>query len=240
MTPRLLYVFDPLCAWSYAAAPLLRAIRTRFEDSLQLEFQPGVLFRPAVRLAPDSCARILKDDRRIAELTGMPFGAAYRARLQQSPGPLMDSAPPAAAVLATVEIAPQHALAMLEAIQYAHYVAGQDIGDERTLRQCALALGLVEIDFALALRRALDTLPARAAKARAILQAAGDHGFPTFILKIGGRLIRVDHADAYARPALLTERLDSLLHTYARVRLTAPIEAGRRVLASAAHADAHP
>lgn len=215
MNSRLLYVFDPLCGWCYAAAPLLRAIAQQFGDSLPIEFHPGLLFFPPRPLAPQYRSHILEADLRIEALSGQPFGEAYQARLRQNNVVILDSSPPAAAVLAVAELVPAQTLAMLEAIQHAHYVAGRNVGDPALLRSEALTLGVSSAPFEAAYQRALAALPGRAAKARAILEASGAQGYPTFLLEVGGRRIRLDHANCYGQPAALAAHVDTLLQTYA-------------------------
>ena len=70
-------IFDPLCGWCYAAAPLVEAARE--VPGLRVELHGGGMMTGANRRAitPQWRDYVLPHDRRIAELTGQPFGEAY-------------------------------------------------------------------------------------------------------------------------------------------------------------------
>lgn len=197
------YIFDPLCGWCYAAAPLVRAVQDQLGKHLTLQFHPGILFDSPKTLEQDWRSHILEADARIGQLAGVLFGDAYRARLL-SPAPIVLHSPlPAAAVMAAPEA---QRLDMLEAIQHAHYVAGQDVCQEAKLDALAQ-----EIGFALAFTQAQASLPQHVDTARKLLHAAGGRGFPTFVLEHEGRRRRIDHAPYYGHPESFVQHLASLL-----------------------------
>lgn len=215
MKSRLLYVFDPLCGWCYAAGPLLREAHRRLGEQMTIEFHPGLLFSPAHVIDGPLRAHIASSDQRIASLTQVRFGEAYLDRLQQAPDLSFDSVPPSLALLATAECAPERTLDMLERLQHAHYIDGRDLSDEQVLSELAQALQIDLHTFAAARRTVQAGLSQRTARARAIMQAAGGQGFPTFVLEVGGRRVRLDHASHYGKPERFAESLEHLLDTYA-------------------------
>jgi hypothetical protein len=76
-TATLHYIFDPMCGWCYAAAPLVDAARS--VPGLKVEFHGGGMMTGANRRAitPQWREYVMPHDRRIAELTGQPFSEAY-------------------------------------------------------------------------------------------------------------------------------------------------------------------
>jgi len=206
MRATLHYIFDPLCGWCYAAAPLLGAVQQQFGDQLDIRLGPGLLFEQPKALEQDWREHIIEADARIHKLTGVPFGAAYIARVRNPAPMVLHSVLPAAAVLAS-----KTPLAMLEAIQRAHYVDGLDVCDEARLVALAVATGDESAQFARSLSAQLIQLPTVANEARSLLQASGGRGFPTFVLEQASQHWRVDHASAYGQPELFVQQLTHLL-----------------------------
>jgi putative protein-disulfide isomerase len=177
------YVFDPLCGWCYAAAPLVQAARR--VACLDIELHGGgMLTGPNRRtITPEWRDHVLPHDHRIAELSGQPFGAAYFDGLLNDRDAILDSAPPTTAVLAAQAEA-DRALDMLQRVQRAHYVEGRRIADPAVLRDLAADIGLEPAPFA----EAFDYLSGEAtqrhiANSRQWLARAGGRGFPTFVLE---------------------------------------------------------
>lgn len=215
MISRLLYVLDPLCGWCYAAGPLVREAHERFARQMSIELHPGLLFSPGHLIDGPLRNHIASSDQRIGSLAGVPFGDAYLRRLHEEPELSFDSVPPTLALLAVGELAPARTLDMLESLQRAHYVDGRNLSDELVLSELAQSLSIAPEDFAAARRAAQPTLSQRTTRARAIMQAAGGQGFPTFVLEVGNRRVRLDHASAYGQPSLFADRLGQALDAYA-------------------------
>jgi len=180
--PVLHYIFDPLCGWCYAAAPLLAASRL---PGLALQWHAGgMLSGPARRtITPDWRAKVMPHDERIAALTGQPFGDAYYNGLLHQTGATLDSTAPIAAMLAAQSLAGR-GLEMLARAQTAHYVEGQQISTLGVLQSLARELGLDAREFAAAYQSALaDSAVPHIQESREWLQASGGQGFPTFLLE---------------------------------------------------------
>lgn len=180
--PVLHYIFDPLCGWCYAAAPLLAASSL---PGLQLQWHAGGMLSGQARrtITPDWRAKVMPHDERIAALTGQPFGDAYYNGLLHQIGATLDSTPPIAAMLAAETMAGR-GLEMLARAQTAHYVEGQQISTLGVLQSLAQDLGLDAQEFAAQYQSALaDTAAAHIQESREWLQASGGQGFPTFLLE---------------------------------------------------------
>jgi putative protein-disulfide isomerase len=177
------YIFDPLCGWCYAAAPLVSAARG--VPGLAVAFHAGGMMTGAQRRAitPQWREYVLPHDRRIAQMSGQPFGEAYFEGLLRDTGAVMDSAPPTTAVLAAEELGAR-GLDMTHRLQRAHYVEGRRIAEPGVLQQLAEDLGLEGAAFAEAFARLAGPATQQHFKAsRQWLARAGGHGFPTFALQ---------------------------------------------------------
>jgi putative protein-disulfide isomerase len=188
------YIFDPLCGWCYAAAPLVDAARS--VPGLKVEFHGGGMMTGANRRAitPQWREYVMPHDRRIAELTGQPFGEGYFEGLLRDTGATMDSEPPTTAILAAESLRAGGGLDMIHRLQRAHYVEGRRIADEQVLKAIAAELGFDAEAFASAFERLSGESTARHfAESRQFLQRAGGQGFPTFVLtQPDGRASRID------------------------------------------------
>lgn len=190
MVSRLHYVHDPLCGWCWAAAPLIQAAR----ELLPVQAHAGGLFLDDSRrtMGADWRAYVLPHDRRIAELSGQPFGAAYQDGLLNDPTAWLDSEPPIAAMLAADHLAGR-GLDMLAAIQHAHYVDGRQVARPAVLCELAEALGLDGEVFERELRACIgDATRTHVRDSRALLARLGGRGYPTLALEQGQRWQLID------------------------------------------------
>ena len=181
--PVLHYIFDPLCGWCYAAAPLLAAARAL--PGLELQWHAGGMLSGAARrtITPDWRAQVMPHDERIAALTGQPFGDAYYNGLLNQVGATLDSTPPTVAMLAAEAMAGR-GLDLLARAQTAHYVEGQQISTLAVLQSLAVELGLDEAEFVRQCQQVLaQEVSDHIAQSREWLQASGGQGFPTFVLE---------------------------------------------------------
>ena len=177
------YIFDPLCGWCYAAAPLVNAARN--VPGLQVAFHGGGMMTGANHrtITPQWREYVIPHDRRIAEMTGQPFGEGYFEGLLRDTGAVMDSEPPITAILAAESLRSGGGLDMVHRLQRAHYVEGRRIADAQVLKAVAAELGFDTEAFAAAVERLAGEATAQhIAESRQLLQRAGGQGFPTFVL----------------------------------------------------------
>ena len=206
------YIHDPLCGWCYGAAPLVKAAR----EVLPVRAHGGGMMAGARRRSVTEALRgyVLPHDRRIAELSGQPFGEAYADGLLRDTTAVFDSEPPIAAMLAAKAIAGSD-LDLLARLQTAHYVEGRRIADRSVLEELAVSVGLEREAFAAALRVAEGApVHSHIAQTRALMQRLGVQGFPSFALEIDGQWRVLDAGRFMGQPADFAEHL--------RQRLPAP------------------
>jgi putative protein-disulfide isomerase len=210
------YIFDPLCGWCYAAAPLVAAARG--VPGLKVAFHGGGMMTGANRrpITPQWREYVMPHDRRIAEMTGQPFGEGYFEGLLRDTGAVMDSEPPTTAILAAESLRAGGGLDMVHRLQQAHYVEGRRIADADVLAEMAVDIGFDTEAFKAAFARLSGEATAQhIAESRQLLQRACGQGFPTFVLvQADGRASRIDpgpwlgRADDWnARLAKLAERV---------------------------------
>ncbi|WP_319243388.1 DsbA family protein [uncultured Propionivibrio sp.] len=197
-TTTLHYLYDPLCGWCYAAAPLVKAAR----EILSVRPHGGGMMAGANRQAvtPQLRAYVRQHDARIAQLTGQRFGSGYADGLLNDIGTVLDSEPPTAAMLAAEEIAGR-GLDMLAQLQITHYVEGRHISERAVLIAVGEELGLDPVVFAGALdRQSGNVIQAHFRETRALMAEVGAQGFPTLLLQSDDGLQIVDFAAYLARP----------------------------------------
>jgi putative protein-disulfide isomerase len=197
-TTTLHYIHDPLCGWCYGAAPLVAAAR----KVVAVQAHGGGMMAGPNRqpVTPQLRAYVVEHDRRIAQLSGQPFGDAYTNGLLHDTSAVLDSEPPIAAVLAADDVGAR-GLDMLARLQVAHYVEGQRVADRAVLIALATELGLGPAAFEQALDRVGGEATQRhMAESRALLARLGGRGFPTFALERDGRMDLIDIGQYLARP----------------------------------------
>ena len=187
------YVFDPMCGWCYGAAPLITVARA--VPGLAIALHGGGMMTGFNRqpVTPQLRDYVMAHDKRIAQLTGQPFGAAYFDGLLRDTGAVLDSAPPSIAILAAETLAGR-GLDMLHRVQHAHYVEGRRVADPAVLADLAHELGLASEPFAQASAAlAGRELEQHFTDSRQFLARSGGQGFPTIVLeKSDGTLERLD------------------------------------------------
>ena len=158
-------------------------------------------------ITPELRQFVMAHDRRIAEVSGQPFGAGYFDGLLHDQGAVLDSAPPITAMLAADELAGA-GLDLLARLQQAHYVEGHRIADPAVLEALAAELGLDAEAFRVAYERPQGAATqAHIEESRALLARVGGHGFPTFALERDGQFTVVDISRYLGQPEAWRSRL---------------------------------
>jgi putative protein-disulfide isomerase len=202
------YIYDPLCGWCYGAAPLVHAAQAM----LAIAPHGGGMMAGSNRRAVSAQLRdfVLPHDRRIAQLTGQPFGHAYVNGLLRDHSATFDSGPPITAVLAADQ-ASGRGLDLLARLQSAHFVEGRRIADAAVLVELAAEIGLDRIAFGAAFEAASGE-PTRThiEDSRALLARVEGQGFPTFALERDGRFEVIDIGPYLGRVEAWKARLRTL------------------------------
>jgi putative protein-disulfide isomerase len=212
MSPVLHYIYDPLCGWCYGAEPLAWAAAE--VDGLRLEMHAGNLFPEPTRL-PESMRRYIQQaDARVAKMSGQPYGDAYLGGLLHHPALVLHSPPAIAAVLAAHSLDASKGLAMLKAIQHAHYERGLHVIEPDVLDTLAQEIGLDRAAFAAA--RGAVPVDAHIGESRRLMDAVGAQGFPTFVLQNGNDWYPVPHGRFGSSPAQFRDWLGAQVNALAQ------------------------
>lgn len=208
------YIFDPLCGWCYAVAPLVEAARQ--VAGLKIELHGGGMMTAAngrrKMITPEWREYVKPNDLRIAQLSGQTFGDAYHDILLNDMTAILDSEPPTIAILAAESIA-ERGLDMLHRLQQAHYLEGRRIADFSVLDDIAIEMGLdvhlfkaaMQVQTGLAIQQHFG-------KSHALLNRIGGGGFPTFILGHANRQIqRLDSTIWLGRPEAWQAHLEQMI-----------------------------
>jgi putative protein-disulfide isomerase len=193
------YIHDPLCGWCYGAAPLVSAAR----DVMTVRAHGGGMMAGGRRqhVTPALRQYVMQHDRRIAQLTGQPFGTAYFDGLLRDTSAVFDSEPPITAMLAA-EQSQGRGLDLLARIQRAHYAEGRRVADEAVLHDVAIELGLDGPAFADAFEECRgQAVQAHMAGSRALLARVGGAGYPTLVLERGSDTMVIDIGPFLGQPA---------------------------------------
>ena len=205
---RLHYIYDPLCGWCYAVAPLVKAARA----VMPIALHGGGMMTGARRqkITPEWKAYVGPNDRQITQVTGQRFGAGYLDGLLTDYDAWLDSEPPTAAVLAAERVSGT-GLDMLARLYEAHYLEGRRIADGPVLLDLAEEIGLSRAVFSEQLRSLCsEAVHTHFAESRDFLARNGGRGFPTFVLEHDGTLQRLDHTPYLGRPDAWQRALESL------------------------------
>lgn len=208
---KLHYIFDPLCGWCYAAAPLVAAA-TSIPGLTVIPHAGGMMIGTNRRqITPQWRDYVMPHDKRIAQMTGQVFGEAYYEGLLRQHGTVLDSEPPTTAILAAEELAGK-GLALLSALQIAHYANGQVSCDTATINAAAKSIGLDAEAFQHAIT-ALSGAPTMThiAQSRQLLSELNGHGFPTFAVEKNGQFIHIDTGAWLGKPQEWQDHLQSLM-----------------------------
>ena len=216
MSAVLHYIYDPLCGWCYGAEPLAWAAATARD--LEITLHAGALWPQPTQLPEPTRRYIQQADLKISQMSGQKFGAAYHDGLLLDPTMVLFSRPTIAAVLAAQSLDPGRALAMLRAVQHAHYEHGKRVVEEDTLLDLAVELGFERDAF----RAALHSVPVdeHIGESRALMGRLGAQGFPAFFLQLGDDWYPVPHGRFASNPARFRDWLESQIAAHAPAHLT--------------------
>ncbi|WP_417879394.1 DsbA family protein [Vibrio sp.] len=190
------YFFDPMCGWCYGATSLLSAMAANSE--IKLEFHPGGMINNKA-IDPSFRKHILEHDKRIDKLTGATFGDGYIQRVQSNEEIVLDSFITARAIL-TAEQLGLPPLEMLKAIQHAHYFEGKPVNHPEVLKELSVNLGLDGELWRKTMTANLGIEQEEINKSQQLMQKLQVHGYPTLILELNNKWIKLPHTEFYGRP----------------------------------------
>lgn len=171
------YGYDPICGWCYGAAPAVRAVAELLPVRVVMA---GLVVGPRVGPSANMEDYIISASVRLEAVTGRKPSAAFFDWLRKDTS-IAASAPPAVAVHAVMQHAPDNAAAFAHALTEAHYRDGLDPNDPDAYSELLAAFAP---DVTLPDIHDPDLAQAAFAEGRRI----GLRSFPTFYLEQGNGL----------------------------------------------------
>jgi putative protein-disulfide isomerase len=173
--PYVLYVADAYCGWCFGFGPRLKEFEAANRDRIDFRVISGGLFVGDRAQPIGQYPHIPDANARIARLTGVRFGPAYNAILEQGTF-VLDSAAAAAGLAALRAQDEQRGIEFFHQIQQEFYGEGRSLSDPETYVRIAAATGLdpdrtkqllasgdaaklAQADFATARRLGVTTYP---------------------------------------------------------------------------------
>jgi putative protein-disulfide isomerase len=204
--PRVTYVFDAYCGWSYGFSPSVNRFIQANGHRVELRVVSGGLLTGDSRVPVSAFGHLAQTNHRIGQLTGAQFGQPYQ-RLLAGGRFVMDSEAAARGFAALRQAAPGEALKLAYAMQIAFYRNGRDLSDPDTYINIALDAGL---DPTAVIDEFRNDRSARAAVADfSLARQLGADSFPMLLVETGGR--RIQLGGVVTEPERLTQELDAAL-----------------------------
>jgi len=186
--PRVVYVFDAYCGWCYGFDPAVLVFWEANRDRVAFDVVSGGLFTGARRPTLGSLGFIREANERVSRLTGVTFGPAFDALLDDG-RLVLDSERAAAGFAALRAQAPERAVPLAAALQRRFYVDGESLSDPDTVASVARANGL-DADRAVAFMTGAEG-PRAAAEDFAFARALGATTFPSLLVLAGDRGVQL-------------------------------------------------
>ena len=194
--PTLHYIYDTMCGWCYAAAPLIAAARE--VPNLNIVMHAGGMWTGAQvkHVTPELRAFVVANDARIGAVSGQPFGQNYFDGLLADDSAVLDSEPPIKEILAIEQLG-YSGLEALSRIQKAHFVHGLQVSRQTTLSAIADDMGINTVQFNAAYEGI--NIKAHTDQTRQLMAQYQAQGFPTMVLVTEQDSERINHSQFYGQ-----------------------------------------
>ncbi|MBR9728044.1 protein-disulfide isomerase [Shewanella intestini] len=195
MTTALYFIYDSHCPWSYAATPVVNALQDAYPN------MTVNLLHCAHFIGKDSAGETQMNE--AAKASALPFGREH-IRYANSP----KNSIKVANFMGWLQQGKQanKQLAVLNALQKAHFVEGNPLNTKRDLSLVVEAFKLspsnkiFKDELSLDAERVLDDIGE-------IQQLMGTNKFPALIMTVGDDAIFIDHSQYLSRPQDVVEAM---------------------------------
>ncbi|UTW04169.1 DsbA family protein [Amphritea atlantica] len=189
------YFFDPMCGWCYGASSLIRTLAAT--PGFKIIYHPGgMIMKQAID--PAFRQHILHADRKIAAMTGAPFGEAYQTRIAGAGEFVVDSYATTCAFLVGQEMGIA-ADKMLETLQKAHYQEGKHLDEWNVLAELAVSIGLDETLWNENMVKFEPEMMDMIKASHGLMGQMQVSGYPTLITEKEGKLEKLEHTQFYGK-----------------------------------------
>ncbi|MBX0290893.1 DsbA family protein [Hymenobacter sp. HSC-4F20] len=183
--PELLYISDPLCGWCYGMSPVIQRVQQELAGRLEVSVLcGGMVTGEQVGPISNNWPYLAGALEQVERVTGVQFGAAFRARGQEG-SYVQNSEPPCRAIHAFRQLRQEQTAAFAHAVQRAYFHDGADLNELATYEPLAAAYGIEPAVFRGQLTR--PEIMRGTQLEFAAVGKIGVQGFPTTILRVGSQ-----------------------------------------------------
>ncbi len=205
MTQALLWYFaDPMCSWCWGFSPVITQIKQHYQDKLQIALNLGGL-RPGTKAAiiPKDRDEVLHHWQEVQKISGQEFN--FENALPE--GFIYDTEPASRALVAFGKLNGDNTLALFHDIQYAFYVAQQDVTQQAALIKLAKKYSIDESEFTSLFES--DEIKQQTQQHFTNTRSAGVLGFPSLVFQQDKKHQFLSRG--YASYEMIQHQLDELL-----------------------------
>lgn len=129
MKPSLIYAFDPLCGWCFGFHPIIKRLKDRFKDDINLNAVPGGLATGEnAQKISEGHEYILNALQRVEETTGVQFGENFKL-LAEEGSYYYDSEPACRIQNVVNELNPEKSLEFAGTLHKAFFREGRNMNE---------------------------------------------------------------------------------------------------------------
>nr|WP_156895954.1 DsbA family protein [Leptospira broomii] len=177
----LIYVADPLCAWSYGFGPSILKLKSKYEDKIDFSLvlgglKYGVDVESFIPEMTDRLRYLWKEVERVS-------GRKFQYEILNREDLIFDSEPACRAVITAQRLAPTLAFEYLDSLSFSFHAGGKDPTDLNTFLSVASDLSINESDFEELYQREETSLETKTDFNYGFL--LGVTGFPTLVFSDG-------------------------------------------------------
>ena len=211
--PIITYYFDALCGWCYGLTDVMHQIEKKYNDQFDFKVMSGGLFvGDRVGLVNDIAPYIKQGAyKSVEQRTGVNFGAGFLKHGLEENQIMMNSIPPAIALVIVKAHAPTKAFAFAERLLAAVYTDGADLMQAENYQPYLDALDIHIDDFAQKMQE--EQYRALALAEYRTTAEAGVKGYPSLVLTVGTQQVLL--ANGYVDFELLDGRISQVLEQLA-------------------------
>jgi len=205
MAAELFFIYDSHCPWSYAATPLVNAVNQALPE-VSLNLWHCAYFSDA-----DGENIITKQQiAQVKELSSVNFSPDYMSKLAQG----KDSTLCANLMTWAVGKTPQQALGLLNALQTAHFSAGNDLSEQADLSDIIDEFKLSVPAKVINKTKLTTDAAAQVHEIYALQDIIGTQAIPALLLAIDDELILLNHNFYLEDPNAIIDAIKLELNKY--------------------------
>lgn len=214
MKPTLIYAFDPLCGWCFGFHPIMKRLKERFDDELNLKVIPGGLATGEnAQKISEGHDYILNALQRVEDTTDVQFGENFKLLAEE--GSYYYNSEPSCRIQNVVNrLQPDQALEFAGTLHNAFFVDGKNLNEWDTFENL-LHEHSIDLEEAKSLYES-DEIKEETAENFKWCTKNGATAFPTLLLHIGDEIGVMSRG--YRPFDILESHLHHLLNNFKKVQ----------------------